>query len=47
VFAEVRRHMTADGYLLLGNAEQAEDSTKLFQVQFASGCYVYRPANGA
>jgi chemotaxis protein methyltransferase CheR len=47
VFAEVRRHMTVDGYLLLGNAEQAEDSTKLFQVQFASGCYVYRPTNGA
>jgi chemotaxis protein methyltransferase CheR len=43
VFTEVRRHMTDDGYLLLGNAEQAEDSTKLFEVQFASGCYVYRP----
>jgi chemotaxis protein methyltransferase CheR len=46
VFAEVRRQMTPDGYLLLGNAEQAEDSTKLFQVQFASGCYVYRPVHG-
>jgi chemotaxis protein methyltransferase CheR len=45
VFAEVRRNMTADGYLLLGNAEQAEDSTKLFEVQFASNCYVYRPAS--
>ena len=44
VFAEVRRHMTADGYLLLENAEQAEDSTKLFEVRFASGCYVYRPS---
>jgi chemotaxis protein methyltransferase CheR len=44
VFAEVRRHMTADGYLLLGNAEQAEDCTKLFEVQFASGCFVYRPS---
>jgi chemotaxis protein methyltransferase CheR len=43
VFAEVRKRMTTDGYLLLGNAEQAEDSTKLFEVQFASGCYVYRP----
>lgn len=46
VFSEVRRKMTADGYLLLGNAEQAEDSTKLFEVQFASSCYVYRPAIG-
>jgi chemotaxis protein methyltransferase CheR len=47
VFAEVQRHITTDGYLLLGNAEQAEDSTKLFEVQFASGCYVYRPSSGA
>jgi hypothetical protein len=30
---------------LLGNAEQAEDSTKLFTVEFAAGCYVYRLAN--
>ena len=25
--------MPADGYLMLGNAEQAEDSTKLFEVR--------------
>jgi chemotaxis protein methyltransferase CheR len=45
VFSEARRSMAADGYLLLGNAEQAEDSTKLFEVQFASSCYVYRPVS--
>ena len=45
VFSKVRRQMSGDGYLLLGNAEQAEDSTKLFAVEFAAGCYVYRPAN--
>jgi chemotaxis protein methyltransferase CheR len=47
VFGSVRRQMAADGYLMLGNAEQAEDSTKLFTVEFASGCYVYRPVDGA
>ncbi len=45
VFGKVRRQIATDGYLLLGNAEQAEDSTKLFTVEFATGCYVYRPAN--
>jgi chemotaxis protein methyltransferase CheR len=45
VFAEMHRRMTKDGYLVLGNAEQAEDSTKLFKVEFASRCYVYRPAH--
>lgn len=45
VFSQVRGSMEPEGYLMLGNAEQAEDSTKLFDVEFASGCYVYRPAN--
>jgi chemotaxis protein methyltransferase CheR len=45
VFGKVRQQMAGDGYLLLGNAEQAEDSTKLFTVEFAAGCYVYRLAN--
>lgn len=45
VFREVRRRMTPDGYLMLGNAEQAEDSTKLFSVEFSMGCYFYRPVN--
>jgi chemotaxis protein methyltransferase CheR len=47
VFGEVNRLMHPDGYLMLGNAEQAEDSTKLFDVEFAAGGYVYRPAKRA
>jgi chemotaxis protein methyltransferase CheR len=43
VFQHVYRHMTPAGYLLLGNAEQAEDSTNLFEVEFASHSYFYRP----
>lgn len=43
VFHEVHRSMAPDGCLVLGNAEQAEDSTNLFEVEFASGCYCYRP----
>ncbi|MCU1226290.1 MAG: methyltransferase, CheR-type, partial [Edaphobacter sp.] len=35
--------MEPDGCLVLGNAEQAEDSTKLFEVEFASNSYFYRP----
>ena len=42
VFREVHRQMARDGYLMLGNAEQAEDSTNLFEVEFASQCYFYR-----
>jgi chemotaxis protein methyltransferase CheR len=45
VLGTVRRQMPSDGYLMLWNAEQAEDSTKLFKVEFASGCYVYRPVD--
>lgn len=43
VFSDVFRHMAPDGHLLLGNAEQAEDSTNLFQVRFLNDCYLYRP----
>ena len=43
LFTDVHRKMTANGYLLLGNAEQAEDSTNLFEVEFAANCYFYRP----
>lgn len=43
VFQEVRRKMAPDGCLVLGNAEQAEDSTNLFEVEFSTNCYCYRP----
>jgi len=43
VFSDLYRQMSPHGYLLLGNAEQAEDSTNLFQPEFAMGCYFYRP----
>jgi chemotaxis protein methyltransferase CheR len=46
VFSDVRRKMRPDGYLVLGNAEQAEDSTNLFEVEFAANCYFYRPLSG-
>ncbi|MGD0445658.1 MAG: protein-glutamate O-methyltransferase CheR [Edaphobacter sp.] len=45
LFGEIYRKLAPDGYLLLGNAEQAEDSTKLFEVEFAVNCYFYRPAS--
>jgi chemotaxis protein methyltransferase CheR len=47
LFKEIYQKMARDGYLLLGNAEQAEDSTNLFEVEFAANCYFYRPVNGA
>jgi chemotaxis protein methyltransferase CheR len=43
VFRRVHRQMAADGYLVLGASEQAEDSTTLFQAEFAEQCYFYRP----
>jgi chemotaxis protein methyltransferase CheR len=46
VFSDVHRKMMPDGYLVLGNAEQAEDSTSLFEVEFAANCYFYRPLSG-
>ena len=45
VFRAVHRKMAPDGFLLLGSAEQAEDSTNLFGVKFASHCYFYQPIN--
>ena len=43
VFSGVYQKMAANGYLVLGDAEQAEDSTDLFQAEFASDYYFYRP----
>ena len=43
LFSGVHRKMMLNGYLVLGNAEQAEDSTDLFEVEFAKNCYFYRP----
>jgi chemotaxis protein methyltransferase CheR len=43
LFNEVYRQMAPDGCLVLGNAEQAEDSSNLFEVEFASNSYCYRP----
>jgi chemotaxis protein methyltransferase CheR len=46
VFKEIHRKIAPGGYLVLGNAEQAEDSTNLFEVEFAANCYFYRPVSG-
>lgn len=43
LFQDVHQQMAPAGYLILGNAEQAEDSTNLFEVEFASNSYFYRP----
>jgi chemotaxis protein methyltransferase CheR len=43
VFSDVYRQMNSHGYLMLGNAEQAEDSTDLFHAEFAADTYYYRP----
>ena len=43
VFSDVFRQMRPKGYLVLGNAEQAEDSTNLFEAEFGAECYFYRP----
>src|SRR5271170_550577 len=42
LFREIYRKIEPGGYLVLGNAEQAEDSTDLFEVEFAANCYFYR-----
>jgi chemotaxis protein methyltransferase CheR len=47
LFGEIYRKIASGGYLILGNAEQAEDSTNLFEVEFAANCYFYRPINGS
>src|ERR1700761_5068012 len=46
LFTEIHHKIGPGGYLILGNAEQAEDSTHLFEVEFAANCYFYRPVNG-
>ena len=43
VFSDVYRQMEKQSCLVLGNAEQAEDSTNLFVAEFAGDCYYYRP----
>ncbi len=43
VFREVHRKLSSRGFLVLGNAEQAEDSTELFRAEFSKDCYFYRP----
>ncbi len=43
VFGQVYRQTAPDGYLMLGNSERAEDSTKLFEAEFAAQGYFYRP----
>jgi len=43
LFRDVYRQMEPEGFLILGNAEQAEDSSDLFEVEFASNVYFYRP----
>jgi chemotaxis protein methyltransferase CheR len=43
VFSDIYRQMMPAGYLMLGAAEQAEDSTNLFHTEFAKDCYFYRP----
>ena len=47
LFSEVHRKLAPDGYLVLGNAEQAEDSSSLFEVEFAAGCYFYHRLDNA
>ena len=47
LFREIHRKLSPAGYLMLGNAEQAEDSTSLFEVEFGADCYFYSPVNGS
>ncbi len=46
VFSDVHRRMNPQGFLVLGSAEQAEDSTNLFKAEFAAETYFYRPVAG-
>jgi len=41
--ASVHRQIAPEGVLLLGHAEQAEDSSSLFQAEYVRGCCFYRP----
>jgi chemotaxis protein methyltransferase CheR len=47
LFREIHRKVAPNGFLLLGNAEQVDDSSDLFEVEFEANCYFYRPANTA
>ena len=47
VFSDVFRQMSPHGYLVLGNAEQAEDSTNLFTAEFGPDWYFYRPTSNS
>jgi chemotaxis protein methyltransferase CheR len=42
VLVTMHRQLAPDGYLILGDSEQAEDSSALFQPQRVGGTYVYR-----
>ncbi|MDQ2833805.1 MAG: protein-glutamate O-methyltransferase CheR [Acidobacteriota bacterium] len=42
LFCEIHKKLAPHGHLVLGNAEQAEDSTHLFEVEFGANCYFYR-----
>ena len=46
VFSDVHAQMNSSGFLMLGNGEQAEDSTDQFAVEFAADSYFYRPVVG-
>jgi len=43
VLRETHARMSPQAPLLLGNAEQAEDFSELFRVEFDRDCYFYRP----
>ena len=43
VLREAHTRMRPEAVLLLGNSEQAEDSSDLFRVEFDRDCYFYRP----
>jgi chemotaxis protein methyltransferase CheR len=45
VFRAIHRLTAADGYLFLGNAEQAEESTHHFQAEFSGDTFFYRPVS--
>ena len=47
VLRTMHRRLHPDGYLFLGAAEQAEDSTELFRPEFARNCYFYRPVTAS
>lgn len=45
VFHTVYQRMANDSYLLLGNAEQAEESTDLFRAEFSTESFFYQPVS--